>query len=232
MSSEENQVSGLKSQYNGLEQWIIQNRKFNPYVLFVILCLIKAVMIFLQEDLLGYRADFFVDISSIGNEEASAMLSVMWSVKIFLGYASIPLYYLLKFFVVGLILWLGAFGFGYRIPFSFLFKLAMGAQVVFFIPEILKVLYFGIFSPQYGLDEFNSFQLLSFLVFIDVEESSPLLINFFEWLSLAQVLFIYLLSVGIRLKYHRTLKEAFRVVATSYIPASLFWIFFYSVVFA
>ncbi len=218
--------------YTGLEKWILENRKFNPLVLFIILCLIKAVLIFLQEDLLGYRADFFVDISSLGDEETSAMLSLMWSIKIFLGYASIPLYYISKFSVVALILWLGSFGFGYRIPYPFLFKLAMGAQVVFFVPELVKILYFGFASSQYGVDEFNAFQPLSFLVFIDVSESSPFIINLLEWLSIPQVLYVYLLSVGIRLKYRRTLKQAFAVVGGSYVPVSLFWIFFYSVVFA
>ncbi len=218
--------------HNGFEKWILDNRNFNPYLFFLLLCLLKAGTIFLQEDLLGYRADFFVDISGIGDPQASAMMSLMWSIKIGLGYFSIPFYYLMKFSVVGLVLWLGSFGFGYRIGYRFLFKLAMVAQLAFFIPDFFKILYFGIFSPQYGMEEFNAFQPLSMMSLIDVEESSAMMINLAEWLSLAQVFYMYLLAVGIRLKYDRTLKQALSLVSASYVPASLFWIFFYSIVFA
>jgi len=217
---------------NNFEKWILKNRNFSPGLFFLILCLVKALMIFLQEEILGYRADFFVDISSLGDENASAMMSLMWQVKIFLGYVGIPIYYLLKFSVVGIILWLGAFGFGYKIEFKFLFRLAMVAQLAFLIPDLVKIFFFGFVSQEYGMDEFSAFRPLSFVGYIDVKNSGALMINFFDWISLSQFLFILLLAIGIRLKYRREFKDAFYLVGLSYLPFSLFWIFFYSIVFA
>jgi hypothetical protein len=219
-------------QTNNFEQWILKNRGFNPSLFFLILCLGKALLIFLQEEVLGYRADFFVDISSLGDEEASAMISFMWQLKILLGYLSIPIYYALKFSVVGLILWLGAFGFGYKIGFKFLFRLAMTSQIVFFIPDVVKILFFGLVSQEYGIDDFNTFQPLSLVGYLDVKDHSALMINFSEWFSISQFLYLLLLVIGIRLKYRREFNDAFYLVALSFLPASLFWVFFYSVVFS
>jgi hypothetical protein len=217
---------------NNFEKWVLKNGNFSPGFFFLVLCLVKALLIFLQEEILGYRADFFVDISSLGDQEASAIISFMWQLKILLGYLSIPLYYLLKFSVVALILWLGAFGFGYKIGFRFLFRLAMVSQLVFFIPDLVKILFFGFVSQEYGMDEFSTFQPLSLVGYIDIQNHGAFMVNFSDWFSLSQFLYILLLITGIRLKYRRHFKDAFYLVGLSYLPASLFWIFFYSVVFS
>ena len=212
------------------ENTLVSLGQVNPYLFFVVLCLIKGLFIFTEQDLLGYRSDFFVDISSLGNQEAET-LSLLWQAKILLGYLGIPIYYLIKFLSVGLVLWLGAFGFGWRISFPFLFKLAMFSQLAFFIPDLVKILYFGFISEEYTMADYSFFRPLSLLGLLPDDIGSPFLINLADWINLGQLVFMALLAKGIQLKYSRTFKQSVYLALLSFLPASLFWVFFYSAVF-
>ena len=216
---------------NEIENWLLGFRDVNAYYYFALLCLLQGALIFVQEDVVGFRSDFFTLIQTIGDEGGSTMLSFLWTLKIILGYLAIPIVYLFKCGGVALVLWLSAFGFGYKISFKFFFKLSLFCQPIFFIQPLLKIIWFGFISEDYSQVDLDTFFPLSLFAL-----SSPEQPGFWQdlsiWISLPEMAFWYLLSVGIRLKYYRTLRQAFTMVASGYILFSVLFLWFSSVVFA
>jgi hypothetical protein len=90
----------------------------------------------------------FVKISFIENETAAfeflqdrpegMVLKVISGLK----YFSVPFVYLWKFTVIAFVIWVGCFMFGYRVTYIECWGVVIGAEYIFLIPEVLKIIWF------------------------------------------------------------------------------------------
>lgn len=84
-----------------------------------------------------------------------------------LGYVFIPLVYLIKFSLVGLVLSLGVWLVTNQFRFKILFAAVIEAETVFLIPVIAKIGWFLFFQTHYTLQDLQLFYPLSLLNFFE-----------------------------------------------------------------
>lgn len=146
------------SQRNWLHTFLDQDGR----VVFLALCIVQIALIFIQEDIIGFRADFFDLLRDTGN---TGMLYLLLRLKEIGGYIIVPLQIFMQLFFAGLMLWIGTFTFGYKIEFKASLKISALSYIAFFVPQILKILWFGFINrdySQFGLDHFHNFSLAVF----------------------------------------------------------------------
>jgi len=151
-----------------------------------------------------------------------------------LQFFSIPFIYLWKFTVIGFVLWVGCFMFGYRITFGQCWSVAMAAEFVFIVPELIKIFWFFVVNTDPRLDEVTSFYPLSLMNFfnhleIDKRWAYPL-----RAISVFEVLYVVVLVRGVNfyaMKIHKQNSLTWWIVSSSYVLIFLFWLIFYVVVY-
>ena len=82
-----------------------------------------------------------------------------------LKYLSVPFVYLWKFTVIAFVVWVGCFMFGYRVTYGQCWGIVIAAEYIFFIPEVLKILWFMVVQtdPTYTIHWFLSLVAHAFI---------------------------------------------------------------------
>ena len=148
-----------------------------------------------------------------------------------LQFISIPLVYLWKFTVIAFLIWIGCFMYGYRVTYLQCWGVVIGAEFIFLIPEILKILYFFTIEtdPSYwDIGSFYPFSLMHFFDYyaIDKRWAYPL-----RALNLFEIIYWFALVAGIHHYARKEKKIVWLIVACSYILIFFLWLWFYVVVY-
>ncbi len=196
---------------------------FNILGMFITICLVYISLLFVKR--------IFI-IDSIAAFEVLNERGELWIFDIFYGlhYFSIPIFLSWKWFWTTLSLWIGCFMFGYRLHFNQLWKMVMLAEIIFFLPEIIKLFWFMILETDYNYHDYLAFYPLSFINLIDYTQITPKWHYLLKSLNFFELLYLPLLTYGIYFLSEKKLKTSFYIVLSTYTLFFLLWILLYSVI--
>lgn len=192
---------------------------FNKKLFFIVVCLIALILLYVQQSfIIGEIAAF----KFLEGPEA-----LIFQLISGLKFLAIPIVYAMKFTIVGFILWVGCFMWGYRVEYNKCWQIAMIAEVIFFVPTILKIFWFMFVSTDPNYFEYQAFYPLSFMNFFNWQDVSPWNIYPNQALNIFEILYWVVLAYGVDFAARKKKSVANIIVATSYVPLFLLWLWFY-----
>jgi hypothetical protein len=193
-------------------------------VMFILICLCTLFLLYIKKSFIEDQTTAFEFMA--GRPEGSWL-----TVRSALQYLTIPLVYCWKFLVLGFVIWVGSFMYGYRVTFEQCWRIVMSAEFVFLIPEILKILFFLFIETEPDYYRINAFYPLSLINLfneagIDERFHYPL-----KALNLFEIIYMYLLARGLMFFSNRPLRNTITIILISYLPLLLAWFMFYMIVY-
>lgn len=189
-------------------------------VYFLLLCLATFLLLLIKKVYIENETAAFEVLESRGQMGIFNLINA-------LQYLSIPLIYAWKFIVIGFLLWMGSFGFGYKISFKKCFQVAMIAETIFLVPEFIKIGHFFFFETDPNYFDIRAYYPLSLMSFADYEMLDPKWHYPLKTLNIFEVLYWVLLILGVHLAAKKRFDIAVWIVFTSYIIPFFIWIWFY-----
>ncbi|MBK7653268.1 MAG: hypothetical protein IPJ20_24615 [Flammeovirgaceae bacterium] len=139
--------------------------------------------------------------------------------------------YLWKFTVIGFVLWVGCFMFGFRITFTQCWSVVMAAEFIFLVPEILKIGWFMVVETDPTLPEIRAFYPFSLMNLVDYETIGKRFAYPLRALSVFEIFYVLIMVNGVHLFAKRDKRAAWWIVSTSYILIFFLWLIFYIIVY-
>lgn len=140
-----------------------------------------------------------------------------------LGYAMLPIFILFKCFLVVCCLSVGALLANIATSIKDLFRIVIIAEIVFIIPSLVKIIWFGIFFTGYTLQDLQYFSPLSLLNFIDREKVDVWYVYPLQLVNVFELLYWVALTYGMMNVTQSGFLKMFRLVASSYGLGLLLW---------
>ena len=187
---------------------------------FVFLCLITFLVLLIKKNYIESETAAFEVLESRGQ------IGVLNLINAF-QYLTIPLYYIWKFTLIGLILWLGSFAFGYKISYRKCWQIAMIAETLFLIPEVLKIVYLTYVFTDPNLYDIRAYYPFSLMNLVDYEDVASKWHYPLKALNIFELMYWTILTYGIHLAAKKKKEIAILIVLFSYVPIFLLWIWFY-----
>lgn len=191
---------------------------------FIILCLLSILLLFVKKSFIENETAAF---EFLQDRPEGAILKMISALQFF----SIPFIYLWKFTVIGFVLWVGCFTFGFRITFSQCWSVVMAAEFIFLVPELLKVGWFLFFQTDPTLPEIKAFYPFSLMNFFDYTGVEKRFAYPLRAISIFELFYILILVNGVHYYAKREKKAAWWIVSTSYILIFILWLIFYVIVY-
>jgi hypothetical protein len=191
---------------------------------FLVICLATLILLYIKKSMIEDQTaafDFLLD------QPAGAALHM----RSVLQYISIPLIYMWKFTVLGFVIWVGCFLFGYRVTYSQCWGIVMVAEFVFMIPELIKIGWFMFIHTDPNLYDIQAFYPLSIMNMVDHAELATQYAYPLRSLNLFEPLYWLVLALGISHFAKRGMKPAWTIVLAFYVPVYLLWLGFYIIVY-
>jgi hypothetical protein len=193
-------------------------------LLFLLLCLATLALL-------------FVKISFIENETAAfeflqdrpegMVLRVIQGLK----YLSIPFIYLWKFTVIAFVIWVGCFMFGYRVTYTQCWGVVIGAEFIFLVPEVIKIIWFMTVELDPTYHDIRAFYPLSLIHFVDYTDMDKRYAYPLRALNVFEIAYWFMLVSGIHYFARKEKKIVWLIVACSYILIFFLWLWFYIIVY-
>lgn len=201
-------------------QRIDEQLDFNRKLFFFVLAIFYVVIHFVTNDLI---------LQNIPGYESLEQDGTLTYFHIFntLNYLWTPFSLLWKFLLTTFLLWMGSFAWGYKISFGRIWSLVMLAEVIFIIPEILKLFALILFPEHWTIAEMRDLYPLSILSLRDYEQVPKAYIYPLQALNLFELMYIFSLATGIAAILKKGWKPAFLIVGTGYVLLFLGWLLFY-----
>lgn len=148
-----------------------------------------------------------------------------------LNYVWTPFSLLWKFTLTTFMIWTGAFTFGYKVPFKSLWQYVMVAELLFIIPEVIRMIVFINPSPNTSYLDIKYYYPLSLAQLFDLGELAEKYHYPLQALNIFELLYLIALILGFHTISYRSIKESTIVIMTSYFLLFLLWLLFYVLVF-
>lgn len=191
---------------------------------FIILCLLSILLLYIKKSFIENETAAF---EFLQDRPEGAVLRIISALQFF----SIPLIYLWKFTVIGFVVWVGCFTFGFRITFSQCWSVVMAAEFIFIIPELLKIIWFMFIETDPTLPEIRAFYPLSLMNFFDFETLEKRYAYPLRAMSVFEFFYVLILVNGVHYYAKRQKQAAWWIVTTSYLLIFLLWLVFYIIVY-
>jgi hypothetical protein len=189
----------------------------------VLLCLATLALLFIKKSMIENQTAAF---EFMADQPEGSLLYIRSALQ----YFSIPFVYLWKFTVLGFVIWVGCFMFGYRVTFSQCWGIVLSSEFVFLIPELIKITWFLGFQTDPNFYDIQAFYPLSLMNLVDYQEVAKKYAYPLKALNLFEVLYWYVLALGIQHFSRKGMKPAWTIVLGFYAPIFLFWLLFYILV--
>ena len=193
-------------------------------LLFILLCLITLLLLFIKISLIENETAAF---EFLQDRPEGTILKAINAIK----FLSIPLVYLWKFTVIAFVIWIGCFMFGYRVTYTQCWGVVIGAEFIFLIPEILKIIWFMVVETDPTYNDISGFYPLSLIHFVDFEALDKRWAYPLRALNVFEIVYWILLVQGIHHYARKDKKYVWIIVACSYILIFFLWLLFYSIVY-
>jgi hypothetical protein len=191
---------------------------------FIILCLLSILLLYVKKSFIENETAAF---EFLQDRPEGAILQMISALQFF----SIPFIYLWKFTVIGFVLWVGCFMFGFRITFSQCWSVVMAAEFIFLIPEVLKIGWFMFIVTDPTLPEIRAFYPLSMMNLVDFTEIEKRYAYPLRAMSIFEIFYVLIMVNGVHFYAKREKKAAWWIVSTSYILIFILWLIFYVIVY-
>lgn len=193
-------------------------------LLFILLCLITLLLLYIKKSFIENETAAF---EFLQDRPEGAILTLISTLQ----FISVPVVYLWKFTVIAFVIWVGCFMYGYRVTYSQCWGVVVGAEFIFFIPEVLKILWFLFVETDPLYTDIGAFYPLSLMHFfdyytIDTRWAYPL-----RALNLFEIAYCFLLVAGIHHYAQKEKKIVWFIVVSSYVLIFLLWLVFYVIVY-
>lgn len=213
------QIVFMPREYTSLELKMQEYTSINKVVVFVLICVIYFLLLFIKQT-------FVIDqIPAFQFLEGPSLL--IFKVMVGLKYISVPLVYAWKFTVIGFILWVGCFLWGYRVNYKQCWQIAMFAELIFFIPQVITILWFFFIETNPTYWDVQAFYPLSYMNFFDHTEVASKYQYVNSAINIFEIGYWILLTYGIHYAARKKKAIANAIVFTSYVPLFLLWLLFY-----
>lgn len=191
---------------------------------FVLLCLLSFLLLFIKISFIENETAAF---EFLADRPGGGILQALNALKLL----TIPLVYAWKFTVIGFVVWIGCFMFGYRVTYWQAWGVVLRAEFVFLIPEALKVGYYLFFETDPTYYSIRGFYPLSLMNFFDYAALDKRYAYPLRALNVFEVLYWWLLAVGIHGYAKKSMRAACYIVAGSYLLLFALWLLFYIAVY-
>jgi hypothetical protein len=193
-------------------------------LLFLLLCLATLLLLFIKISFIENETAAF---EFLQDRPEGMILRIINGLK----YLSIPFVYLWKFTVIAFVVWVGCFMFGYRVTYRQCWGVVIGAEYIFLIPEVLKIIWFLTMETDPTYDNIRSFYPLSLMHFVDYEALDKRYAYPLRSLNLFEIGYWALLVSGIHFFARKEKKYVWIIVSCSYIVLFTLWLLFYIIVY-
>jgi len=160
-------------------------------LLFLLLCLATLLLLYIKIAFIENETAAFEFLQDRPEGMILRMIST-------LKFISIPFVYLWKFTVIAFVVWIGCFMFGYRVTYTQCWGVVIGAEYIFLIPEILKILWFMIVQTDPALNDISAFYPFSLMHFFDYYSIDRRWAYPLRALNLFEIAYWFLLVEGIQ----------------------------------
>jgi hypothetical protein len=191
---------------------------------FIILCLLSVLLLYIKKSFIEYETAAF---EFLQDRPEGAVLRIISALQFF----SIPLIYLWKFTVIGFVIWVGSFMFGFRITFSQCWSVVMAAEFIFLIPEFLKIGWFMFIETDPTLPEIRAFYPFSMINLVDYATIEKRYAYPLRALSIFEIFYVLVMVNGVHYYAKRQKQAAWWIVSSSYILIFVIWLIFYMIVY-
>jgi hypothetical protein len=147
------------------------------------------------------------------------------------NYIWTPFSLLWKFTVIAFLFWLGAFMVGYKVPYRELWQFAMISEIVFVLPELIRLFVF--LAPDSGatfvvINEYRAFSVLQLLGPENIAEQYHYAL---ATLNIFEVVYGIFWVYGFNMISRRSFKESILVTLVSYFLPLAIWLSWYIMVY-
>jgi hypothetical protein len=191
---------------------------------FFLLCLASFLLLYVKKSFIENETAAF---EFLADTSAGSILQLISALQ----FLTIPLIYLWKFTVIGFVIWVGSFSFGYRITYSQCWDVAVVSEFVFLIPELLKIFWFLFFAGDPTYYDVVAYYPLSLMHFFDYFQIDKRYVYPLKALNLFEVAYWFVLAIGIHFFAHKEKRVALFIVLYSYTLLFFLWILFYMMVY-
>lgn len=193
-------------------------------LLFLLLCLATLLLLFIKISFIENETAAF---EFLQDRPEGMILQLINTLK----YISIPIVYLWKFTVIAFVIWVGCFMFGYRVTYKECWGVVIGAEFIFLIPEVLKILWFMTIETDPSYHDIRAFYPLSVMHFVDYYALDKRYAYPLRALNLFEIIYWVALVNGIHFYARKDKKYVWVIVACSYILLFALWLLFYIIVY-
>ena len=141
-------------------------------------------------------------------------------------YPLMPLYYLIKFFIVAGCLYVGVLLIGNSLNFTKVFHVAMLSESIFLLVPIIKIVWFGVFFTDYTLQDLQYFSPLSLFGLFDGNSLEPWVPYPLQLVNVFELAYWLLLAYGLYSLTNERYSKMLSLVASSYGAGLLLWVVF------
>lgn len=191
---------------------------------FLLLCLVSIALLFIKKSFIEYETAAF---EFLQDRPEGFILQVISALQ----FISIPLIYLWKFTVIGFVVWIGCFMFGYRVTYSQCWGVAIVSEFIFIVPELLKIGWFLFIETDPNYYEIRAFYPLALINFFDYYLIDPRYGYPLRALNLFEFGYLMLLVRGIHFFARKEKKIVWYIVLSSYVLLFIMWLGFYLAVY-
>jgi hypothetical protein len=193
-------------------------------LLFVLLCLCTLFLLYVKKSFIENETAAF---EFLQDRPEGMILQIVSTLQ----FISIPLVYFWKFTVIAFVIWVGCFMYGYRVTYSQCWGVVIGAEFIFLIPEIIKILYFFVIETDPSYWDIGSFYPTSLMHFFDYYSIDKKWAYPLRALNLFEIAYWFLLVSGIHHYARKEKKYVWYIVTSSYILIFVLWLLFYVIVY-
>ncbi len=191
---------------------------------FFLLCLATFLLLYVKKVFIESETAAFVFLE---DRPEGGVLQLLTTIQ----FLSIPLIYLWKFTVIGFVIWVGSFLFGYKITYSQCWGLVIVCEFTFLLPELIKIFWFMFIETDPRLSDVNAYYPLSLMNFFDYYEMDKRYVYPLKALNVFEIIYWFLLVEGVHHFARKKRQIAWIIVSCSYILIFFLWLWFYIVVY-
>jgi hypothetical protein len=193
-------------------------------LLFALLCLATLLLLFIKISFIENETAAF---EFLQDRPEGAILKVINGLK----YLSIPFVYLWKFTVIAFVIWVGCFMFGYKVTYRQCWGVVIGAEFIFLLPEVLKIIWFMTVDTDPTYHDIRAFYPFSFIHFVDYSAIDLRYAYPLRALNAFEIMYWFLLVNGIHHYARKEKRYVWIIVSCSYILLFALWLIFYIIVY-
>jgi hypothetical protein len=193
-------------------------------LLFILLCVLTLLLLYIKITFIENETAAF---EFLQDRPEGMILRVINGIKFF----SIPLVYLWKFTVIAFVIWIGCFMFGYRVTYRQCWGVVIGAEYIFLIPELIKIMWFMFVETDPTYHDISAFYPFSLMHFFDYYSLDRRYAYPLRALNLFEIAYWFMLVTGINHYARKDEKYVWTIVLCSYVLIFFLWLWFYVIVY-